>query len=548
MPTTSAKNTYSPGVYIEESNAFQSRIVGVQTAVPAFIGYTEKAERQGKPVFNQPISLSSIAEYETTFGGVFKHRYEIFPVTDPKLIESSNFDFKVADQDALSDGHSYYDLNDAEGLSQFRLYESMKLFFDNGGNQCYVISVGAYSHKNVQKAELSAGLAAAAEQAGPTILVIPDALSLPPTDPAIPYASNEFNELVQQMLAQCEARKDRVAILDIYGSQWIEPPASGSADSDLPDSLVPLEKVIDAFRAGVGSLNRSYGIAYFPSLETRVMWTGEISYSFLAESSYETFKQLLRLQNKSLNCDPVTGECDEKYQGIESYIDEIHPDNTEKQINELTSLLTQTLPVWNELIGLMTTRINRLSPGTAMAGVYTRVDAEKGVWTAPANIELLNVPKPSYPVSEKQLEYLNTPINGQAVNSIRLFSGRGTVVWGTRTLDGNNNDYRYVQVRRTLIYIEQSVRNGLAPFVFSANDGNTWASVIAMVSAFLQQLWSEGGLLGSTSDEAFTVECGLGSTMTGDDILNGYMIVKITLQMVRPAEFIELTIKQKMEG
>ena len=69
-----------------------------------------------------------------------------------------------------------------------------------------------------------------------------------------------------------------------------------------------------------------------------------------------------------------------------------------------------------------------------------------------------------------------------------------------------------------------------------------------MVSNFLQGLWSQGGLLGSTAAEAFSVECGLGSTMTGQDILDGYMIVQVTVQMIRPAEFIELTFKQKMEG
>jgi Bacteriophage tail sheath protein len=69
-----------------------------------------------------------------------------------------------------------------------------------------------------------------------------------------------------------------------------------------------------------------------------------------------------------------------------------------------------------------------------------------------------------------------------------------------------------------------------------------------MVSSFLQGLWSQGGLMGAKASDAFTVQCGLGSTMTGQDILNGYMIVQVTLQMIRPAEFIELTFKQKMEG
>jgi phage tail sheath protein FI len=139
-------------------------------------------------------------------------------------------------------------------------------------------------------------------------------------------------------------------------------------------------------------------------------------------------------------------------------------------------------------------------------------------------------------------------VDGKAVNVLRDFVGRGTVVWGGRTLDGNSNDYRYIQVRRTLIYIEQSIRAALRQFAFAPNTGQTWAAVTSMVSGFLTTVWSQGGLMGATPAEAFSVQCGLGSTMTGQDILEGYMIVEVTLQMVRPAEFIELTFKQKMEG
>ncbi|MBF0383840.1 MAG: phage tail sheath family protein, partial [Magnetococcales bacterium] len=177
-----------------------------------------------------------------------------------------------------------------------------------------------------------------------------------------------------------------------------------------------------------------------------------------------------------------------------------------------------------------------------------RRDSNKGVWNAPANVVLASVDKPTMKVDHQQQENLNVPLDGKAVDVIREFVGRGAVVWGARTLDGNSNDYRYIQVRRTLIFIEQSIKNALNPFVFAANDGKTWSNVRAMISNFLSNLWSQGGLMGNSAGEAFSVECGLGSTMTGLDILNGYMIVKVELQMIHPAEFIELTIKQKMEG
>jgi uncharacterized protein len=189
-----------------------------------------------------------------------------------------------------------------------------------------------------------------------------------------------------------------------------------------------------------------------------------------------------------------------------------------------------------------------LPPSGAMAGVYTYSDQTRGVWNAPANVVLNSVVHASIGLNGEQQGSLNAPINGKSVNAIRNFVGRGPVVWGARTLDGNSSDWRYIQVRRTLVYIEQSIKAALNRFVFAPNDGNTWVAVVAMVSGFLQGLWAQGGLMGDKASDAFTVQCGLGSTMTGLDILNGYMIVQVTLQMIHPAEFIELTFKQKMEG
>lgn len=131
---------------------------------------------------------------------------------------------------------------------------------------------------------------------------------------------------------------------------------------------------------------------------------------------------------------------------------------------------------------------------------------------------------------------------------IRQFAGRGPVVWGARTLDGNSLDYRYVHVRRTIIYIEQSIRAAIRLFVSAPNDSKTWASLIAAASSFLQNLWARGGLLGATAQEAFSVNCGLGTTMTAQDVLVGYMAVHVRVTLIHPAEFIELTFKQKMES
>ena len=191
---------------------------------------------------------------------------------------------------------------------------------------------------------------------------------------------------------------------------------------------------------------------------------------------------------------------------------------------------------------------NLLPASAAMAGVMTAVDNARGVWTAPANIALNAVDRPAFSIDDETQADLNKPLDGKAINVIREFAGRGSVVWGARTLDGNSLDYRYVHVRRTVIYIEQSIKAAIKPFVSAPNDTKTWASVVAAVSGFLQQLWAGGGLMGATAQEAFAVNCGVGATMTAQDVLEGDMIVQVLVALVHDGEFIDLTFKQKMEA
>jgi phage tail sheath protein FI len=135
-------------------------------------------------------------------------------------------------------------------------------------------------------------------------------------------------------------------------------------------------------------------------------------------------------------------------------------------------------------------------------------------------------------------------IAGKSINAIRSFTGRGTIVWGARTLDGNDDNWRYISVRRFYIMVEESVKNACAVFVFEPNDANTWTKVQAMIQNYLTNLWREGALAGSKPELSFYVKVGLGLTMDQDDINNGRMIVEIGLAPVRPAEFIVLVFTQ----
>jgi phage tail sheath protein FI len=113
-------------------------------------------------------------------------------------------------------------------------------------------------------------------------------------------------------------------------------------------------------------------------------------------------------------------------------------------------------------------------------------------------------------------------------------------------LDANSRDYRYIQARRTLIYIEQSIKAALDQFKALPNDASTWKAVEAAVSSILQGIWSQGGLMGPAR-EAFVVQCNLSSIMTEQDIRDGYMVVQVLVKVNDPAEFIELIFRQRME-
>lgn len=188
-----------------------------------------------------------------------------------------------------------------------------------------------------------------------------------------------------------------------------------------------------------------------------------------------------------------------------------------------------------------------LPPSSAMAGIYARIDATRGVWKAPANVGLSYVIKPTVQISHEEQADLNVHTTGKSINAIRSFTGKGTLVWGARTLAGNDNEWRYINVRRFFNMVEESVGKATEQFVFEGNDANTWVRVRAMIENFLVLQWKAGALTGSKPEQAFYVRVGLGQTMTAQDILEGRMIIEIGMAAVRPAEFIILRFSHKMQ-
>ena len=466
----------TPGVYVEEISVLPPSVAQVETAIPAFIGYTEKAkEIVDDDLLNTPKRITSLLEYEQYFGGADNEESIVVNIDD--VYDSSG---------ALT---RKVEVPEPATKSPYKMYYSMQMYFANGGGPCYIISVGDYD-ATVSKTDLGAngGLAELAKEDEPTLIVFPDATSL--------AASNNFYGLAEEALTQCEKLQDRFAIIDTYNE-------AASFASTLRSGI------------SLGTDFLKYGAAYYPWLKTSLPYAyneGEVTIA----------------HNETTPPAPTAAGA---FDGL--FInDSIVIANTElyNRIKTELAKLTVTLP-----------------PSGAMAGIYARVDRTRGVWKAPANVGVTNIIGPNKKVSNQEQDGLNIDTSGKSINVIRAFAGRGTLVWGARTLAGNDNEWKYIPVRRFFNMVEESVKKATAQFVFEPNDSNTWVKVRAMIENFLVLQWRAGALAGAKPEEAFFVRVGLGQTMTAQDILEGKLNVEIGMAAVRPAEFIILKFSHKMQ-
>lgn len=647
----------TPGVYVEEIPKFPPSIAEVETAIPAFIGYTEKAIRNGELLFNKPTRIESIAEYEAYFGGG--------PPQDVTIIIDSSNNFVSA-----------------KGDSPYFLFDSLRMFYANGGGNCYILSIGDYE-STVSGADLASALPLLELEDEPTIILAPDAVS----DAVGLY------DFQKQALMQCNKLMDRVVICDLrtaatnldfrnmvidfrnniginylkYGAAygpWIranlprslqrrdinlersgsavqlaslttdpeiqsliadliqvetevnnarlaEPPLSGPPALTLEDRIMEL---IDGYNTSTISDGATAETALRPigdfavaiilavqdrfnaaplSLGNRFKLRDDITnyianagmigaINVVAEHHNHTSgtpgfdlwttgsnlndviaffggllgSYLLPVTTAALDYSGATDSAEEAAVAlgpILSFANEAiaffrfmqaAQNSYEKTLNE--SLLA-SFGVYKNFVTKAAEALNLLPPSGAVAGVYAATDRDRGVWKAPANVSLNIVIEAAVKISHEQQGEYNVDVNsGKSINIIRAFTGKGVLVWGARTLAGNDNEWRYVSVRRFFNFVEESVKKATEQFVFEPNDANTWVKVQAMIENFLTTLWRQGALQGVKPEHAFYVAVGLGKTMTPLDILEGRMIIEIGMAAVRPAEFIILKFSHKM--
>jgi uncharacterized protein len=650
----------TPGVYIEEVTHFPPSIAAVATAVPAFIGYTEKAWRDGAPLTLVPVYINNLVEYERYFGAAPAPEVSISLDSDNNIV--------------------------AAACQPFYLYHSLRLFFSNGGGTCVIVSVGDYGSQ-VSHAALEQGLASIQHEAAATLIVIPEAVGLQDHGVAL-YAA---------AMAQCAQMHNRMTICDLrcqlereafaqevdyfrrnIGNQHLKYAAAygpwlhttltsearlgdlklkrqSSADSsETPDAAALLteltadaqikskvadlsltEQVCKLLRSGkaqllphatsleqaaaelapdLAALNITVTTDYQAPLRAQSLWllslldvlsgvvtdcpdTALIKFSGTinsqAHSRMSASLRLLVAHHHSLLAHTGIALLDEtaactllglKDQAAMLALTPL-PDVTADYLSASTDLaraqvaqlaLTDILrqaAIWFSEVQLSaettaralnhdlslhydvfrrwcdsaTLVLNTLPASGAVAGVYAQMDRDRGVWKAPANVALQEVASPSVILTDQDQQDYNLPADGKAINIIRFFSGKGTLIWGARTLAGNDDEWRYVNVRRLFGMVEASIDQSLYGLIFEANDANTWARATAMVESFLLSLWQQGALLGSQPKQAFFVNIGLGKTMTAQDILAERMILEVGLAAVRPVEFIIFRLTLNMQ-
>lgn len=180
-------------------------------------------------------------------------------------------------------------------------------------------------------------------------------------------------------------------------------------------------------------------------------------------------------------------------------------------------------------------------PGGHVAGIYVRTDTERGVHKAPANQLVKGAVDLEFELTSSQQDSLNP----QGINCIRNFAGRGILVWGARTLS-SDPEWKYVSVRRLLIYLEQSIKKGTAWAVFEPNNAATWTKIKASIECFLMEAWRYGMLMGVKTQEAYFVNCDRGVTMTQSDVDSGRLLILVGVAPIKPAEFMILRVSHLM--
>lgn len=510
-----ATTLLSPGVYIEERARGPRPIRGVGTSVPVLIGFAPRG-----PI-NQPTLVTNWIEFEDLFGGFLPGAFLPYSVFG---------------------------------------------FFDNGGQRCYVLRLPPDEDEGKALAQTSftravAELPARKAGAGPSLLVTATGtgdtgeatsvevrsgvgdtftlitrlgtveevftnITLSQRGEATVETVNERSRLVKIQVLESSAKvADRIPVIGTY-----------RLDLPMARALVKIEATASTFRGNAAERRGIDGLEVIE--EITMVCAPDLMSAFLGgalDGSGLVAAQLAMIAH----CENM---------GDRVAILDSPPGLTPQEVAHwrrntagYDSKYAALYYPWIEVVDV-SGKPHLVPPSGHVAGVYARVDGERGVHTAPANEVVASALSLETDVTGDEQDLLN-PLG---VNCIRQFPGRGIRVWGARTLS-SDPAWRYINVRRLFNYVEESIREGTQWAVFEPNDQNLWSRVTRDITAFLRTVWRNGALYGATQEQAFYVKC--------DEELNpalvrdaGQLIIEIGMAPVKPAEFVVFRISQWAGG
>ena len=491
----------TPGVYVNEPDAFPNSIVEVPTDIPAFVGYTQIARQGTADLTGKPTRVTSLQDFEALFGSAPATRFR--------------FTLKGG-QPSRAAAHPFF------------LYDSLRLFWANGGGPCWIVSVGPCATGQTPTVTSPDPFGeeiwtALGKQPEPSMVVIPDAVAMPDAD--------AYKAIWDKAFPHCIAMKNRVAIIDVF---------EGSQPRSLDDADVI--SGTKGLRNQLAYDDMSFGAAYYPWLNTNLYQAADATFEKIHNEDLGALADYVKTEFAG-GADPKTATW------VDGLLTNMQNAGSDAGLAAQThTALLSVSTHYKAAIETLLAAMNLKPPSGAMAGVFARTDTSMGVQKAPANVALNTVLSPTVSISSEEQEDLNVPLDGKAVNAIRAFAGRGTLVWGARTLAGNSEDYRYINLRRTAIMLEQSISAALGAFTFASNDSSTWAEVSGMISGFLTNQWKAGVLAGSRPSHAYSVSAGLGSTMTAQDVTGGILRVSVSVALSHPAEFTILEFETQIQS
>lgn len=459
-------------------------IESVNPSVPVFIGYTEShVDSKGNDLILKPTKITSIANYIQFYGTTLVHDFKVNLIQKKDQQTGQVLDTVVT----LAGNHS--------DLPVSFLYYSMQLYFFNGGGECYIISLGIWPGTG-NKIDFVNAINTLESYNEPTMIVFPDVCN---------NTEEDYGDIIDTALFHCKKIRKRVLIADVKNAYIGETEKNIHINNRFRSKIISEAKYL------------KYGAAYFPYLETTIPF-------IVSDENIEISSHKIQIINQtSLGT----------YSGL----------NLSKSMIKDQDTLT-----YNAIKLFVQNYCVTLPPSGAVAGAIVRNDLDRNVWKAPANLSLSYVKTPAIAISDSFQQQLNAdPRSGKSVNAIRLFSGKGPLIWGARTLAGNDNEWRYLSVVRFFLMVEESINNALQSFAAAPNDANTWGTIKEIIENYLLSIYQSGALSGQKQEEAFFVNVGLGTTMTANDIQNGDLYIQIGMAVVRPAEFIVIKIHKKMQ-